>query len=308
LGKFVGGFFAIAFVFLAMNIGNLIQANTAAETLSASYGLPPIAVGLVLAALLFGVIIGGVKRIGDVTARLVPAMAILYVGFALIIILLNFSQIIPCFVRIFTDAFTGTAATGGFVGSTFIIAARMGIARGLFSNEAGMGSAPIAHSAAKTTEAISQGVVATLEPFIDTICICTMTALVILMTGVWQTSDLQGAALTVAGFTTGLPSGFAALATHVVNIGILLFAFSTIISWSYYGERALVYRFGTKSILPYRIIQCGVTVVGSVFALEFVWALGDFFIFFTTIPNLVAILIMVGLLHKETQAYFKKYT
>jgi len=184
----------------------------------------------------------------------------------------------------------------------------MGIARGLFSNEAGMGSAPIAHSAAKTKESISQGVVAILEPFIDTICICTITALVILMTGVWETSELQGAALTVHGFTSGLPTGLISLGTHVINLGILLFAFSTIISWSYYGEQALVYLSGAKYIKIYRLFQCVVTVVGSVFALELVWALGDFFIFFTTIPNLIAIMLLIGVLKKETKTYFEKFS
>jgi len=308
IGKFMGVFFATAFVFLAMNIGNLIQANTAAETLSASYGVNPLFVGIGLALLLFVVIIGGVKRIGDVTSKLVPTMASLYVGFALLIILMNIGAIVPCFKLIFSDAFNGTAATGGFIGSSFLIAARMGIARGLFSNEAGMGSAPIAHSAAKTKESISQGVVAILEPFIDTICICTITALVILMTGVWETSELQGAALTVHGFTSGLPTGLISLGTHVINLGILLFAFSTIISWSYYGEQALVYLSGAKYIKIYRLFQCVVTVVGSVFALELVWALGDFFIFFTTIPNLIAIMLLIGVLKKETKTYFEKFS
>lgn len=309
LGKFLGGFFAIAFVFMAVDLGNLIQSNAVAATLEKSYDVPRLYSGIILAVMLFIVIIGGVKRIGDVTSKLMPFMSALYVISAGLIIVLNIPEVPGLLGKIVSDAFTGSAAVGGFAGSAFALALRMGVSRGLFSNEAGLGSAPIAHAAAKTKEPIREGLVASVGPFIDTIIICTMTALVLLITNVWHDapSGLEGAPLTVLGFERGLaPIGLGVMASHIVNVGIVLFAFSTIISWSYYGERCVTYLFGTKPVMPYRIFQCFATVFGAIFTVKFVWALGDMFMVFTTVPNLIAVLLLLGVLSFETKSYFER--
>ncbi len=250
--KWLGAVFAGCATIAAFGIGNTIQANSVAQAAKDNLGIPEIATGLILAVLTFVVIIGGIKRLGEVAGKLVPIMEVLYIAGALIIIIIvNIGELPAAFALIFTDAFTGTAATGGFAGSTIMLAIRFGVARGIFSNEAGLGSAPMAHAAAKTDNPVQQGTIGMLGTFIDTIIVCTMTALVIVMTGAW-TSGVNGASLSTKAFEIGLP-GFGGM---VVTFGLIIFAYSTLLSWSFYGERCAEYLFGIRG--PSRpIASCG---------------------------------------------------
>lgn len=303
----LGVFFAVGAILSSFGQGNMAQSNSVASAISSSYGIPGWVSGLVLATLIFLVIIGGIKRIAQVTCRLVPFMGILYVGMALLILAVNFTEVIPTLGIIFKSAFTGTAATGGFIGSTFMIAARWGVARGLFSNEAGLGSAAIAHSAAKTKYPVREGLVASLEPFIDTLLICTMTALVVLMTGAWS-SGLKGAPMTVMGFEQGLaPLGLSAFGQTVVTLSTILFALSTAISWSYYGDRSVGYICGLKWVMPYRMLFCILYFMGSIWAIELVWNFSDFAITWMAIPNLITMLLLSGELSRDVKEYFLKH-
>lgn len=304
--RYLAIFFAFGIVLCSFGTGNLTQANTVASALGDSYGVPTWVTGLGSAILVFMVIVGGIRRIAKVTSRLVPFMALFYIGGALLVILANYDQVIPTLKMIVTHAFTGTAATGGFIGSSFMVAMRFGIARGLFSNEAGQGSAPIAHSAAKTEYPTREGLVALMEPFIDTLSICTMTALVIIMTGAW-TSGLQGAPMTVLGFERGLaPFGLALFGRHIVTLAIALFAFSTAISWSYYGDRCVEYLFGLAWVKTYRVIFCLGYFAGAIWALELVWNMADMALALVAIPNLVAIILLLPELRGEIRGYFAK--
>lgn len=232
-------------------------------------------------------------------------MAAIYFAAAFLVIVVNYDKILPSFYLIFHDAFTGTAAAGGFVGSTFIMTLTMGVRRGLFSNEAGQGSAPMAHAAAKTKYPLREGLVSSLEPFIDTIIICSLTALVIVMTGAW-TSDTKGVGMTVLAFQTGLAKiNLGSLAPHIVALGLLLFAFSTIISWSYYGSRAANYLFGEKAIKPYYYLYSLFVFFGAIWGLDLVWNFVDMVITFMTIPNLIAILLLAPVIQKEVKEYFE---
>ncbi len=236
--------FAIATVLCSFGTGNMAQSNSMADVLQESYHIPVAITGVFVTLMVLLVIVGGIKRIAHVTSRLVPFMAAFYLLAGLLIIGIYYKEIPATFYMIVTDAFTGTAATGGFIGAAFIVTLRYGVARGLFSNEAGQGSAAIAHSAAKTTYPVREGLVASVGPFIDTLIICTITALVIIMTGAWTEAD-KGVAMTVMAFETGLNKinlGFAA--SHIVALGLLMFAFSTMISWSYYGSKAAEYLLG----------------------------------------------------------------
>lgn len=304
--RYLALFFAFGIVLCSFGTGNLTQSNTVASALRASYGVPTWITGLISAILVFVVIVGGIRRIAKVTSRLVPFMALFYVGGALLVIVANLGEVLPTLQLIVTSAFTGTAATGGFIGSTFMVAMRFGIARGLFSNEAGEGSAPIAHSAAKTAYPTREGLVALMEPFIDTLLICTMTALVIIMTGAWR-SGLQGGPMTVLGFERGLaPFGLGLLGRHIVTLAIALFAFSTAISWSYYGDRCVEYLVGLRWVRTYRMIFCIGYFAGAIWALELVWNLADMALALVAIPNLMAILLLLPELREEIWGYFAK--
>jgi len=401
-GMWLGGFFAFATILSSFGTGSLPQINSISDSLFDSFGINKIVTGAVLAVLLGAVIIGGIKRIAGVTSRLVPAMALIYFLGALAVIITNYENIIPSFLSIFKDAFTGSAAVGGFLGAGFAFTFNKGVNRGLFSNEAGQGSAPIAHSAAKAHEPVSEGMVAILEPFIDTIIICTLTGLVLLSSGswnekfnnrfedadlhivngifndsnkeqvkevrsfifgktslpvytgdlvvedgkiqgdytlihahsiaenvivkkqqvnfsgilpvhegkivrdkapdieVWGESLIHSAPLTTQAFTKSFLGNFG---QYIVSIGLLLFAFSTAISWSYYGGRAVTYLFGTKYVMIYRMIY----VVGFFFAAftdtTIVWNLSYITIAIMTIPNLLGILI----LHKDIKNTITDY-
>ncbi len=299
--------FASAAVLCSLGSGNMAQANSMADALHTSYGVPVLWTGLVTTALVLLIVIGGLKRIAEVTARLVPFMAVLYVSAALLIILLEYDRIPAAFSMIFTDAFTGTAATGGFVGSTFMMTLIWGVRRGLFSNESGQGSAPIAHAAAKTHWPAREGLVASLEPLIDTLIICTLTALMIVLTGAWHLEDLDmGVSMTIRAMEIGLGKlGLDYFGTHIVSVGLMLFAFSTVISWSYYGTRAANYLFGEKAIKPYYYLYGLFVFFGSVWGIDIVWHFVDMVITFMTIPNLIAILLLTPVVVNETKKYFR---
>jgi len=391
-------FFAFAMIITSFFTGNGIQANTVADVLSTDLGIPPWATGLVSAALVFSVIVGGITRIGKVTSILAPFMALIYCFSALIVLLLNYDQVIPTLGLIFREAFQPTAGVAGTGAGLFVTTMMWGVRRGLFSNEAGQGSAPIAHAAAKTDEPVSEGVVALLGPFIDTLVICSMTGLVILTTGVWNEkiptqldlysgdisyleeteagfssapapenirveagrpivaageaslawhdlrvdefftdSDLEepftglivpaeqnalatdgtsyealyglaienGAPLTALAFQKGL-SPLGSWGSHVVLLSVLLFAISTAISWSYYGDRCANYLWGPKAILPYKIVFVIMHFAGAVFALSTVWTLGDVALGLVTFPNLIAILLLSGVVARLTKSYFQR--
>jgi len=297
--KWLGLLFAFFAAVASFGIGNMVQANSVAEPVLTYFGIPKIITGLVIGALVFAVIIGGIKRIGKVASRLVPFMAIFYVLGALAVIVTHIEGLPAAFALIFHDAFTGSAATGGFAGAAVAQAIRFGVARGVFSNEAGLGSAPIAHGAAKTEEPVREGLVAMLGPFIDTIIICTMTALVIILTGAY-TEGLTGADLTARAFNIGLPG----LGGYIVAIGIMIFAFSTAISWSYYGDRSVEYLLGEKFIFPYRLLYCILLPVGASIQVSVVWTISDIFNALMAWPNLIGLICLSGVIVRTTKEYF----
>lgn len=247
----------------------------------------------------FAVVIGGIKRIGEVTERLVPFMAAVYVIGALIVIFANIENLGMAFGMIFTDAFTGTAATGGFAGSAIAQAMRFGVARGVFSNEAGLGSAPIAHAAARTQDPVRQGIIAGLSPLIDTIFVCTLTALLIIMTGAWQSGE-TGAELSQMAFNIGLPG----LGDFVVGFGLIIFAFSTMLAWCYYGQVSIEYIFGLKGVMPYRLVYVVVIFIGAMVKLDFVWTFSDMMNGLMIVPNLIALLVLSPVIFRITREYF----
>ena len=245
------------------------------------------------------VLIGGIKRISSVAAKLVPFMAISYVLTGIIVLILNANAIPAAFALIFSNAFTGTAATGGFAGAAVWAAIQFGVARGIFSNEAGLGSAPIAHAAATTNSPVKQGLVAMLGTFIDTLIICTITGLVIITSGAW-TSGENGASLSSAAFANTLPGG-----EYIVAIALSLFAFTTILGWSYYGERCVEYLFGVKAITPFRVLWIIVVPLGAMAKLSFIWLLADTLNALMALPNLIALLLLSPVVFQLTRGYFR---
>ncbi len=303
LGKnwqWLGFLFALFGTIAAFGIGNMVQSNSVADALQSNFSIDPIITGIVLAILVGLVIIGGVKRIGEVAGKLVPIMAIAYIAGSLIVIFANFDQIGNAFSLIFSSAFSGTAATGGFAGAAVWAAIRFGVARGVFSNEAGLGSAPIAHAAAQTDDPVRQGMIGMLGTFIDTIIVCTMTALVILLTGAW-TSGETGASLSTLAYGQGISGG-----NYIVTIGLVIFAFTTLIGWSYYGERCAEFIFGTAIIIPYRIVWVVAVMTGALIKLNFVWLLADVMNGFMAIPNLIALALLSPVIFKVTKDYLNK--
>jgi alanine or glycine:cation symporter, AGCS family len=275
--------YAFFVILSSIGAGNMFQSNQMANVMQASTGMPTWASGLIFAVLAFLVLIGGIKRIGQLTSRLVPSMVGIYFVGALVIVFSNLPMIPGLFVQIFHDAFYGTAAIGGFAGVAVKEVLIMGIRRASFSNEAGMGSAAMAHSAAKSTP-VQEGVVSLLEPFIDTIVVCTLTAMTILITNVWINPDIAGSEMTAAAFETILgPTG-----RFIVTLTVTLFAFSTMISWSYYGEQGVTFIFGEKAIMAYRYIFVCFIFLGAVMQLTVVLNLSDAFYGLLAIPNLIA--------------------
>lgn len=298
--------FGICTAVAAFGAGNMVQSNTMAHSLVDALGIAPGSesfvrwgVGIVTAGLTGLVILGGIKRIGRVASYLVPFMSVVYVGSALVALAMNYDQIIPAFELIFHHAFNPTAVVGGAVGgATVWMTFTWGLRRGLFSNEAGQGSAAMAHSTAKVDEPVREGLVAMLGPFIDTIVICTMTALVIITTGVWASGE-TGAVLTMKAFDHALP-GFG---LWMVVVGVMLFAFSTVIAWSYYGEKGIEYIAGTKAKVPYRWVYILFTLLGARFDLQAVWAYADTANGLMAVPNLIALIVLSGSVVAMTKKY-----
>ena len=302
LGKrwaWLGAAFALFGGLAGFGIGNMVQSNSIAAVLTASFGISPWVSGVVLMVLTGFVLLGGVKRIGAVAEKLVPAMCIGYVVASLIVLGLYADQIPAAFVLIFKHAFTPLSATGGFAGATLMLAMRYGVARGIFSNEAGLGTAGIAQAAGQTKSAAESGLVGMMGTFIDTIVVCTMTGLVLIVTGAWN-SGLKGAELSSRAFATAFP-GFG---QYFLAIALAVFAFTTILGWAYYGEKCWACLFGSKIEVPYRVLWTLFVMVGAVTHLDFVWLLADTLNAFMAFPNLVSLVLLSPVVSKVTNDYF----
>lgn len=295
----LGTVFATFGCIAAFGAGNTVQANSMADVLRADFSIPTWITGLVIMVLVGLVLIGGVRRIGRVAAALVPLMTIFYLVAGLAALLFNAAAIPDAFIMVVESAFTPVAAKGGFAGAAVWAAIRFGVARGIFSNEAGLGTAPIAHASAQTKEPVRQGLIAMLGTFIDTLIICSITGLTIVSSGLW-TSGVSGAALTSAAFSANLP----VVGEYVVPFALAIFAFTTILGWSYYGERCAEFLFGIKAIKPYRVIWVLVIPVGAVVSLDFVWLLADTLNAMMAIPNLIALALLSPVVFKLTRVYF----
>ncbi|MDO5018006.1 MAG: sodium:alanine symporter family protein [Lagierella massiliensis] len=298
LAKFLAGFFSVAIILALGFIGNMVQSNSMASAINEAFGVPTIAIGIVIAILAALVFIGGIKRIANFAEMVVPIMALVYVGLAIFVLIKFRSDIGKGFGLIFEGAFNPQAALGAGAGITVKLAIRFGVARGLFSNEAGMGSTPHAHATAKVNHPVEQGLTAMLGVLIDTGIVCTATALVIILTGAYS-SGKEGPLMTQEAFGIAFP-GFGKV---VLAICLTAFAFTTVIGWYYFGETNIRYLFGKKGLLPYRIIVVVCIVLGSVFKIDFVWNLSDFFNGLMVFPNLVGLLF----LHKHVKALTKDY-
>jgi AGCS family alanine or glycine:cation symporter len=295
--------FAIFGMVASFGIGNMTQCNAITGNLANAFNLPPLAIAIALFIIVGLVLLGGVKRIGDVAGVVVPFMAVAYIILGIIIMLLNYDKVIPAFLSIFHYAFAPAPAVGGFSGATIMLAMRYGMARGLFSNEAGLGSGPIAHATAITNNPVRQGFLGMIDPFIDTILVCSMTAIVILITGDWSVGDYGSAAvMTSHAFGHALPG----LGQYFVAIALVMFAFTTILGWCVYGERCAVYLFGHKALKPFRLVFCLVVPMGAMMELALVWDLSDLFNGLMALPNLVALLLLSPVIFKMTKSYFEK--
>lgn len=307
-GKALALCFAVFAVIACFGIGNLTQGNSIASNLERSFSLPTWITGIALAGMTMAVLVGGIKAIGQVTARLVPVMIVFYVVSSVYILGVNIPQIPAAFGQVFSEAFTGTAATGGFIGSTIMIAVQFGMARGIFSNESGMGSAAIAAASAQTTHPVRQGLVSMTQTFIDTIIVVTCTGLVIITTGAWSQIDpatgqqLSSAIITGQAFSYGLPGQWGHL---VVTLSLVMFAYSTILGWAYYGERNIERLAGRRAVMPFRVVFSIVVFFGCTVQLGVVWNFSDVMNGLMAIPNLIGLLIMSGLIARETRAYLK---
>lgn len=299
----LGWAFAFFGVVASFGIGNMVQSNSVADALSSTFSIPPMVSGIVIAVATALVIIGGIKSIAKVTSKIVPVMAVLFVGASLVVLFAKAAAIPAAFAMIFDNAFSGAAVGGGLVGTVI----RFGVARGVFSNEAGLGSAPIAHAASKNENPYTQGLIGSLGSFIDTLIICTMTALVILVSGIVSidggtglmkiAGDLSGAALTSAAFEQSMPG----IGGYIVSVGIIFFAFSTIIGWFYYGSKCLEYIAGVKAVRYYKWAWVVLVFVGSTLKLSLVWNLSDTFNGLMAIPNLIALLALSPVIFKMTK-------
>lgn len=302
LGKnwaWLGFLFAVFGGLAGFGIGNMVQVNSMAQALDATLHIPTWVTGLVTTALVAMVTLGGVKRIGRVAEALVPFMCIGYLVCAAIVLTANFAEIPHAFSLIFTYAFTPAAATGGFAGSVVMMAIRYGVARGIFSNEAGLGTAGIAQAAGTTNNAVRSGLIGMLGTFIDTLIVCTATGLVIISSGVW-TSGQSGAALSAAAFESAMP-GYGGI---VLSIALVIFAFTTILGWSYYGEKCWIYLVGRKAVVPFRFMWVIVVPFGAVSHLDFAWLVADTLNGLMAIPNLFSLILLSPVILKLTKAYF----
>lgn len=300
--KFLAGFFAVSIVIALGFMGNMVQSNSIGVAFNTAFNIPPIAVGIALAIIAGFIFIGGIGRIASVTEKLVPFMAAFYLIGGLIILILNIGELIPAFKMIFVGAFNPRAATGGLIGATMKEAMRYGVARGLFSNEAGMGSTPHAHAVAKVKHPVEQGLVGIVSVFIDTFVVLTMTALIILTTGALE-SKTTGIGLTQEAFTRGMGS----FGNMFVAICLLFFAFSTIIGWYFFGEANIKYLFGRKGLTPYRILVLLFIIVGTTLEVPLVWEIADMFNGLMVIPNLIALIGLSAVVKNSLKDYEINY-
>ena len=298
--KWLGWLFALFASIAAFGIGNMVQSNSVADAVQGAFGIPVWITGIVLAVSTALVILGGIKSIGRVTEFLVPFMIVFYMLAAIVVTILNYEGIPAIFQYVFMDAFNPSAAAGGFLGASVMLTVRMGVARGVFSNESGLGSASIAAAAAQTKHPVTQALVSMTQTFIDTIVVCSFTGFVIISSGAWSTG-LTGAELTTVAFSHGLPGNWGGI---IVALGIIFFAYSTILGWSYYGEKSLAYLVGEKFAKPYRILFCVFVFVGAVVRLDLVWALSDVMNGLMAFPNLIGLIGLAGIVAAESRAYF----
>ncbi|MCE9679822.1 sodium:alanine symporter family protein [Shewanella sp. AS1] len=296
----LGTAFALFGSFAGFGIGNTVQANSVADALSSNFGVPAWVTGLILMLLVGAVLVGGIKRIADVAGKLVPLMTVFYIMAGLAVLVVNAAEIPAAIALIFHSAFNPVAAQGGFAGAAVWAAIRFGVARGVFSNEAGLGSAPIAHAAAQTNNPVAQGLVAMLGTFIDTLIVCSITGLAIVVSGAW-TSGENGAALTSYAFSHALPMG-----NYIVAVALSIFAFTTILGWSVYSEKCVQYLFGVRAVKPFRFIWILVVPLGAISSLDFIWLLADTLNAMMAIPNLIALALLSPVVFGLTREYFIK--
>jgi AGCS family alanine or glycine:cation symporter len=314
LGRTLGFLFALFASIAAFGIGNMVQSNSVADAMRSSFGVEPLWTGLAIAALAGAVILGGIKSIGRFTALLVPTMIGFYMLGALVVLALNWRGIPAIFVYVVKDAFQPAAPLGGFAGASLMAAVRMGVARGVFSNESGLGTGAIAAAAAQTRQPVTQALVSMTQTFIDTIVVCSLTGFAIIATGAWTQIDpatgaaLSGSPLTIRAFSTGLPGDWGG---YIVSVGLALFAFSTLLGWCYYGERAVEFLLGVRAILPYRALFIAASFLGAWVlgfpgntGFELVWSFADVMNGAMAFPNLLGLLLLSGVVARETRAYF----
>ncbi len=299
-GTFLGVTFAVFAAIAAFGIGNMVQSNTVAASIEAEFGLATWITGLLLTVGAGIVILGGIKWIGRFTAFFVPFMVIIYIIGATWVIAANASELPAALSMIFRDAFTGTAATGGFTGATLAMVIRYGVARGIFSNESGLGTGGIAAAAAQTSNPVRQALVSMTQTFLDTLVVVSFTGLAIVTTGAW-TSGETGAVLTRLAFSDGLPGEWGGI---IVTLGVAFFAFSTLLGWAYYGERNMDRLFGRAAVTPYRLVFVVAIYIGAVQDLELVWTFADILNGLMALPNLIGLLLLSGLIVRETREFF----
>ncbi len=284
-------------------IGTFPQVNAILDATEISFGVSREISAVVLTRLVAFVTVGGIQSIAKVAGKVVPAMALFYILACLSVIISNSDQLLTAISLVITSAFTSTAATGGFLGASIMLAIQSGIARGVFSNESGLGSAPMAAAAAKTDSCVKQGLISMTGTFFDTIIICTMTGLALILTGAWQ-SDFSGAAMTTYAFAVGLNAQ--TLGPMMVSIGLMFFAFTTILGWNYYGERCVVFLFGTKAVMPYKLIFIGLVASGAFLHLDMIWIIADIVNGLMAIPNLIGLIALRHIVLEETKLFFEK--
>lgn len=284
-------------------IGTFPQVNAILDATEISFGVSREISAVVLTLLVAFVTVGGIQSIAKVAGKVVPTMALFYILACLSVIISNSDQLLTAISLVITSAFTSTAATGGFLGASIMLAIQSGIARGVFSNESGLGSAPMAAAAAKTDSCVKQGLISMTGTFFDTIIICTMTGLALILTGAWQ-SDFSGAAMTTYAFAVGLNAE--TLGPMMVSIGLMFFAFTTILGWNYYGERCVVFLFGTKAVMPYKLIFIGLVASGAFLHLDMIWIIADIVNGLMAIPNLIGLIALRHIVLEETKLFFEK--
>lgn len=303
LGWLLGGAFALFGVIASFGIGNMVQANTVADQLASTWNIDRTHTGMLLAIAAAFVIIGGIKSIARFASAVVPFMIVLYLVTNIAVLAVFADRLPAALALVFTDAFSGTAAAGGFLGASVILAVQMGVARGIFSNESGLGTGAIAAACAKTSQPARQAMVSMTQTFTDTLVLVTFTALAIIVTEAWQVEGLRGAPMTAWALEQGLGGGWG---MHVVTIAVLFFAFTTLVGWCYYGERCSESLWGRGAVMPYRLIFSMMVFVGSVMSLDLVWTFSDIANGLMALPNLVGLLLLSGIVARETREYMSR--